>query len=290
VRKTTVKENDSLHAAGFNIFKIPFSAFELDVAVNKVKYKKLWLKNVKAVAHMREDKKIKIDTLGVGIAGGYIGMRGVLNAADPNKLYFRNGIYLSNVDITKMLIKFDNFGQDVILNNNLKGIVSGRIKSYIRLHPDLTPVLSETESQLDIEIRDGSLIDFGPMQAMAGYFKDKNLRMVRFDTLRNKLTLKNGVLQIPNMNINSSLGFIEVSGTQSLDLKMDYYLRIPMKMVTQVGWQALFGRKREEVNVDQVDEIEYRDKDKNVRFMSINVSGTPDKYKIALKKAARKGA
>lgn len=286
-KRTTVKENDSLHAAGFNIFNIPFSEFEAQVDVKKVKYKKLWLKNVLANVHMREDQKIKVDTIAMNIAGGHVAMRGMFNASDPKKLYFKNGIYLDNVDISRLLIKFDNFGQDFVLNNNLKGTLSGHIKSYVRMHPDLTPVLSETESQMDIEIHNGTLLDFGPMQAMAGYFKDKNLRMVRFDTLRNKLTLKNGVLQIPNMNINSSLGYIEVSGSQSLDMSMNYYLRIPMKMVTQVGFQALFGRKQEEVNVDQVDAIEVRDKDKKIRFMNLNISGTPDKYKIALKKAKR---
>lgn len=286
-KHTTVKENDSLHAAGFNVFNIPFSEFETQVDIKKVKYKRLWIKNLLANVHMREDKKIKVDTIAMNIAGGHVAMRGMFNASDPKKLYFKNGIYLENVDISKLLIKFDNFGQDFVLNNNLKGTLSGHIKSNVRLHPDLTPVLSETESQMNIAIVNGTLLDFGPMQAMAGYFKDKNLRMVRFDTLRNQLTLKNGVLQIPNMNINSSLGYIEVSGSQSLDMQMDYYLRIPMKMVTQVGFQALFGRKREEVEVDQVDAIEVRDKDKKVRFMSLNVSGTPDKYKIALKKAKR---
>ncbi|MFY0255749.1 AsmA-like C-terminal region-containing protein [Chitinophaga sp. 30R24] len=288
VKKTTVQENDSLHATGFNIFSIPFSNFEVQADIKKIKYKKFWIKDLLTNIHMQEDQKIKIDTISMDIAGGRIAMRGMFNATDPKKLYFRNGIYLENVDLSKMLIKFDNFGQDFVLNNNLKGTVSGHIKSYVRLHPDLTPVLSETESQMDIEIWNGTLLDFGPMQAMAGYFKDKNLRMVRFDTLRNKLTLKNGALEIPNMNINSSLGYIEVSGTQSLDMSMNYYLRIPMKMVTQVGFQALFGgKKQEEIDIDQIDAIEYRDKDKKVRFMSINISGTPDKYKIALKKAKK---
>ena len=287
VKRTTVKQNDSLHAAGFNVFNIPFTTFDVQVAVKKIKYKQLWLKDLLADVHMQEDQKIKIDTLAMGIAGGHVAMRGLFNAANPEKLYFRNGIYLDQVDLSKLLIKFDNFGQDFVLNNNLKGTLSGHIKSYVRMHPDLTPVLNESESQMDIEICNGTLLDFGPMQAMAGYFKDKNLRMVRFDTLRNKLTLKNGVLEIPNMNINSSLGYIEVSGTQSLDMSMDYYLRIPLKMVTKVGFQALFGRKQEEVDVDQVDAIEYRDKNKNIRFMNLNISGTPDKYKIAMKKAKK---
>jgi hypothetical protein len=108
---------------------------------------------------------------------------------------------------------------------------------------------------------------------------------VRFDTLRNVLTFKNGALTIPDMNINSSLGFMEVSGTQSMDMHMEYYLRIPLKLVTQAGFHKIFGKKQEEVDPNQVDAIEYRDKDKRVHFINIRISGLPDDYKIALGKA-----
>ncbi|WP_212004093.1 AsmA-like C-terminal region-containing protein [Chitinophaga sp. HK235] len=287
-KATTVRENDSLHAAGYNIFKTPFTDFDAQVNIGKIRYRKLWLKEVVASVHMQKDQRIRVDTISVRMAGGHIGMRGTFNAQDPNKLYFRSGIRLDTVDMTKMLMKFDNFGQDFVLNNNLKGKLTGHIRSNVRLHPDLTPVLSETTAKMDIEIHNGTLIDFGPMQAMSAYFKDKNLRMVRFDTLRNKLTFKNGVLDIPNMNINSSIGYIEVSGNQSLDMQMNYYLRVPMRMVTSVGFQALFGRKQEEVDPQQVDAIENVEKGKKGRFMHLRISGTPDKYNIGLGKAKKK--
>ena len=122
---------------------------------------------------------------------------------------------------------------------------------------------------------------------MSSYFSDKNLNMVRFDTLRNKLSFKNNTLSIPTMNINSSLGFLEISGTQGMDKHMEYYLRIPLKMVTQVAFKKLFGKKQEEVDPDQVDAIEYRNKDKRVRFMNIKITGTPDLYKVSLGKARK---
>jgi hypothetical protein len=84
------------------------------------------------------------------------------------------------------------------------------------------------------------------------------------------------VLDIPAMDINSSLGYIQVSGKQSLDLSMEYYVRVPMKMVTKVGFSSLFQRKPEEVDLHQVDEIEYVDTDKKIAFMNLKVTGAPD--------------
>jgi hypothetical protein len=89
------------------------------------------------------------------------------------------------------------------------------------------------------------------------------------------------------MNINSSLGFMEISGKQAMNLQMEYYMRIPLKMVTSVGFRMLFGKKQEEVDPDQVDAIEYRDANKKVRFMNIKITGTPDDYKVGLGKAKK---
>ena len=96
------------------------------------------------------------------------------------------------------------------------------IRSHAPGAPDLTPMIDQCEAQMQVEIHNGVLINFAPMQAMSSFFSDKNLMKVRFDTLRNVLSFKNGELTIPDMNINSSLGFMEISGTQSMDMHMEY--------------------------------------------------------------------
>jgi hypothetical protein len=279
----------SNHAKSFNIFMIPFFDFEVKADIGRIRYKRLGISKITAQLRMQEDHMIHIDTLGMNVADGTMGIKGYLNGTDPKKIFFRSRITVNDVDLEKMMIRLDHFGQDLVINKNIKGRLSGKIRSHVQVHPDLVPLINDSKAQLDIEIRNGTLVDFAPMQAMSGYFKDKNLRMVRFDTLRNVLTFTNGTLDIPSMNINSSLGFMEVSGKQSIDKKMEYYMRIPLKMVTQVGFRALFGgKKEEEIDLDQVDDIEYRDKDKRVRFMNIRITGTPDDYKIGLGKDKRK--
>jgi len=277
----------SAHDSSFNIFQIPFINFNAAVDIGKIKYKRLWMKNFHTNIRMQNNQQLYLDTLAMDIAEGKLSARAHFNGSNPDRIYLRSRIHVQDVNIEKMMLKLDYLGQDYVINKNIKGRLNGEIKSYIQVHPDLTPLMDHCQAEMDIAIYDGMLVNFTPIKAMSSYFKDKNLNMVRFDTLRDKLSFKDGALNIPSMNINSSLGFMEISGTQSLDTHMEYYVRIPLKLVTQVGFRMLFGKKQEEVDPDQVDAIEYRDANKRVRFMNLRITGTPDDYKVGLGKAKK---
>lgn len=287
VGNVTVAAKPSVHAQAFNIFKIPFIDFRATLNIGKIKFKRLWLKNLHTNARMHANQHLDLDTLFVELAEGSIGARAHFNGSNPDKIYLQTRIQVTDVNLEKMLLKLDYLGQDYVINKNIKGHLTGQISCYVQVYPDLTPLIDHSEAQLDVDVRDGVLVNFAPIHALSSYFKDKNLNLVRFDTLRNKFTFKNGALSFPNMNINSSLGFMEISGKQSLNTQMEYFVRIPLKMVTQVGFRMLFGKKQEEVDPDQVDAIEYRSMDKRVRFLNLKISGTPDDYKVSLGKAKK---
>ncbi|MCH7415531.1 AsmA-like C-terminal region-containing protein [Belliella sp. R4-6] len=278
-------EVDTNHQEAFNIFKLPFSKMEFKADIDKLNYHTFWLNDIVAKARTNEEHFLYLDTLGFGIADGSLGVKGYFNGSNPDEIYFSSEMTANKLDLDKLLIKFENFGQDYLINENLHGKVSGKITSKFLVYPDLTPIIEKSEAKMDLTVYQGSLVNFAPLDAMSSYFSDRNLKNVRFDTLSNTFELKGGILNIPRMNINSSLGFIEISGSQSLDLNMDYFIRVPLALVTQVGFRALFGGKNKaEVDPDQEDAIVYRDQDKRVRFVNINMKGTPDDYKVSLKK------
>lgn len=279
--------DSSKHAKAYNIFTLPFNEFTLRIDIGKVKWSKLWMKDVVARARMTEDHHIIADTLAMKIAGGSVGFKGQINGQDTTNIQISSTLKIVDVDLEKLMLKFDHFGQDLVINKNIKGRISGHVVSALKVHPNFVPIVDKSSAKVNVRIFDGSLVDFAPMQAMAGYFKDKNLKLIRFDTLINELAFTNGVLEIPTMNINSSLGFIQLSGKQSIDLRMEYYMKIPMKMVTSVGFNALFNKKQEEIDMDQVDAIEYSDRDKKTRFVSVKVVGTPEDFKVSLGKGKR---
>lgn len=280
-----VSKTEKSHQEAFNIFEIPFSDLKFKASVKELNYHTYWLEDFSFSGRMTPNHFIYLDDLEVHAADGKLNINGYFNGSDPSNIYFSSKMKAEKLDLDKLLVKFENFGQDYLINENLHGKVSGTIDSKFLVHPDFTPIIEKSTAKMELTVYDGSLVDFAPMQAMSGYFKDKNLTRVKFDTLQNVFELNNGVLSIPKMNINSSLGFIELSGRQSLDLSMEYFLRIPLNLVTQVGFQTLFGgKKQEEIDPDQEDAIVYRDADKRIRFVNINLTGTPDEYKISLQK------
>ena len=282
--ETTSKEATN-HAEDFNLFAIPFKDMGFSATIKKMNFHTYWLTDFNLEARSTQDHFLHVDTLSFSAADGTLALNGYFNGSDKSHIYFSSNVVANQLDMDKLLLKFENFGQEYLINENLHGKVSGKINSKLLVYPDFTPIMEKSEAQLDLTIYEGSLVNFAPLSVMSRYFKDKNLNLVRFDTLQNQFNLSNGILKIPKMTINSSIGFMELSGTQGLDLNMDYYLRLPISLVTRVGFQSLFGGKnKEDIDPEQEDAIIYADSDKRIGYLNINISGTPDDYKIRLGK------
>lgn len=271
------------HDDGFNLFDLPFADLNFDFSIADLNYHRYLIEDFDLKGRMQKDHFIYIDTMSLVAGGGRMDLKGYFNGSDPDQIYFSPDMSVENIDLDKLLFKFDNSGQDQLISDNLHGRLSGRVNGKIHMHPDLIPATDVSALTMDIEVVDGSLVNFTPFEALGNYFTDKNLKQVRFDTLKNELRLENGELIIPNMNINTSLGYFEIAGRQGIDLNMNYTMRVPVKVVTRAGLQRLFT-KRQEIDEDQIDDIVYRDESKNTRFISVNITGTPDDYEVNLGK------
>ena len=280
----TTKVVVSSHDTIFNVFSLPFSNMKIKLDVKELLYQKIHLHNVVGRMRMQKNHYFYIDTLFMDAADGHIEIDGYFNGSDKSKIYFAPNVKLQDVDLAKLMLKFDNFGQEYLVSNNISGHLTGKLNGKVRMHTDLMPIMDESEITMKTSLTNGALKNYAPMQLMKDYFKDKNLNNILFDTLQNTFEIKKGVMYIPAMNINSSLGFIEISGKQAFTSDMDYNIKVPMKMVTDVGFKYLFGKKREEVDSSQVDGIVYRDKDKKVKFVNINIKGNSEDFKISLGK------
>ena len=88
------------------------------------------------------------------------------------------------------------------------------------------------------------------------------------------------------MTIESTLGHMELSGTQSIDNTIEYYLRIPWKTVKKAARYKLFGKKKEE-DITAEDTIIEVDPTQKTRYLNIKLHGNTDDFKVSLQKAKK---
>jgi hypothetical protein len=272
------------HEAVFNIFDLPFTDIKADLEITHLNYHKYLIDKLKAKLRMQQNHYIYADECTFYTAGGRFDVRGYFNGSNPKEIYFSPDLVLENVSLDKLMLKFENFGQDHLVSENLHGNISCGISGKVRMHADMVPILDKSELLMDVEIVNGILENYKPLEFVADYFKDKNLSKIRFDTLRNEFEFKNSKLIIPKMTINSSLGFLELWGEQDLNLNMDFFFKIPLKLVSKAVFQKLFKKKQEEVDLEKEDAIEYQDKNKKIVYVNVNLKGNLNDYNISLKR------
>ncbi|MFD2585572.1 AsmA-like C-terminal region-containing protein [Croceitalea marina] len=283
--KETTTEDVAVHAEAFNIYELPFTDMRFKADITNFRYHKIDLRNINADLRTTPDHYIYVDTLSMNAAGGNIRLNGYFNGSDPKHIYMQPNLVMTDVDLEKLLFKFENFGQDHLVSENLQGKLSSNISGKIRVYPDLVPDLDQSSIEMDVKVLNGKLKNYDPMLALSDYMGDKNLRNIRFDTLQNTLAIDKGKINIPSMTIESTIGHMELSGTHDSNQNIDYYLRIPWKTVRQATWQKLFGSKKDTViEQNQVDQIVEVDPNRKTKFLNLKIQGTIDDYKVSLGK------
>ena len=288
VNRAPSAEDNPEHAEAFNLYELPFTDMTFDVDVGHLIYHRIDLQKIKAKLRTQQNHYLYVDTLDLNAAGGHVSMSGYFNGSDPKHIYLRPDLRFKNVELDKLLFKFENFGQDALVSENLHGKLTAQINGKIRMYPDMIPDIDQSEIHMDIEVLDGRLENYEYMLMLSDYMGDKDLSSVRFDTLQNHMDIKNGTLNIPNMSIESTIGHFELSGAQDMKFNMEYFVRIPWSIIKQGARYKLFGGKKTKDGQTGDDQIIEVDPNKKTRYLNLKIKGNIDEYKITMGKAKKR--
>ncbi|MBP9150840.1 MAG: hypothetical protein KBF73_01015 [Flavobacteriales bacterium] len=133
---------------------------------------------------------------------------------------------LRNIDISRTLSEWNDFGQKGITSKNLKGRASAKLDAEIHLNKDLEILMDKLRVESDLEISGGELIQFEPLLAMSKFISVDELNHVKFDTLRNQLSIHDNKLFIPRMSVSSSILNVQVFGEHSFNQELDYHVNL----------------------------------------------------------------
>jgi hypothetical protein len=174
-------------------------------------------------------------------SGGRIIVDGQFNVANPYFYNFSADLDLEKIDINDLEFEMQSGEETYTLKDNFAGVVSGNGLAEIFFTPDLKLDIPTSTAIFNINVSDGALIRFTPLQAAGKYLDNKNLNNVRFSELRNRFTLIDSRIEIPLMYVESTIGTLLIEGEQGLDNSYLYLLRVPMWLVTDAAVARLTG-------------------------------------------------
>lgn len=238
---------------------------------DKVIYNDFTAQNVSGKMIMRNNK-VNIDDLRLDALGGRISSQ---LAYTPNSSGYLLDIDadLNNIDMSRTLREWGDFGQTSITSENLRGTANANLEADIQLNSDHEILMDKLRVEANVEVGGGELINFEPLLAMSRFIEVEELNRVQFDTLRNQLSIRNSKLVIPKMSVSSSILNVDVFGEHGFNQEMDYHVNLLLN--------DLLRRKQKKTKTFDGHEI-IDEKGKTRLFLWIR--GTPDNIKVGFDK------
>ncbi len=140
-------------------------------------------------------------------------------------------VKLNNVDVARVFKAFDDFGQDGISHENLRGRLNANISITMSINNAGSIIPGTMNGVVDFSLKNGLLTNYEPMQNIKGFvFKNKDMNNVSFAELKNRLEISNYKIRIPRMEIQSTAIAMFVEGVYDIkktESKID--IQVPLK-------------------------------------------------------------
>lgn len=138
---------------------------------------------------------------------------------------------LDNIDINQLFSAFNNFGQKLITDKNIKGRLTSNIKLNIDFDKDWNFDSKSIVLESDIIINNGELNDIKEFNALSKYTRIDDFSHIKFSTLKNSIQIKDRKLLIPDMVVKSNKMDLDLAGSHNFDNKYDYHIGVLMSDV-----------------------------------------------------------
>lgn len=258
-------------SANQGTLKLPPFDFQYEIA--SLKWGNFVTREMKGQAQL-EGRVFRLDNFKTRLAGGAIS--GELKAS------FNKGYTLmefpkysfEQVAVDSLFLLFNDFEQSNLTHQNLKGRLTATGNGSFKL-PVKAPIDFNTlKTDFQATISQGRLVGFEPFQAMGNFFNRHDLADLKFNNLKNRISIADGIIAIPVMDIVSQLMTVRLEGTHTFENEMNYRIRVPLT--------ALRGKDSDE----KFGEI-YRDESRD-GYLHLTLKGKPKGIQIAIDRQATK--
>jgi hypothetical protein len=197
------------------------------VKVNKFVFHEFNAANLTAIINWK-GKKLSIENLNCQTMNGNILANGQIENTDDGRFFISSTSTLKNININELFRQCNNFGQTELTNKHLFGMMNATFDLASVWSSKLDCDLEKLYTFGEVQILNGEVIDYKPLESLSKYVDVEDLRHLRFAELKNKIEIKNKTIFIPSMDMRSNALNITLSGTHTFDNMLDYKLKLKL--------------------------------------------------------------
>ncbi len=169
-------------------------------------------------------------------AGGRMQIKGSLITQNANTHHAKINVSLDNVDVSKTLEAFNNFGQDGITSDVIAGKLTANIDASLDVNDEGKADPASLESVVDFSLKNGELNNYEPVKKLQNFlFKNRDFENIRFAELKDRFEIKNGDVKINRMEIQSSVMSMFVEGVYNKKGTTDISIQVPLSNIHKRG-------------------------------------------------------
>lgn len=211
-------------------YKLKFSEHinvSLNSEIQHLIFRKFEAANIKGLIKIR-DKKMTVDPITLSTMDGSVVMSGLVDGTDSTKLLITCFSEFNKINISKMFVAFENFGQLTITDQNIKGLTTAKVQFASVFSPELEIDMDKLYAGIDMTIDNGELDKIESLKKLSRFIELKELEHIHFATFKNQFEIKNKVLTIPKMEIKSNAMNFITSGTHTFNNEINYKIKLSL--------------------------------------------------------------
>jgi len=208
------------------VFKLPDDLLlDVNFRIDSLSYKTYASSDISGTLNLKP-KLLTFKSFTMKALKGTISGNGFI-LQNNNKSVLSKGIFnVTNVDVNKAFIAFQNFGQNFIIAENIAGSLSGSFSLLLPFDSLLNPQVSSLSAEGKYLLSSGGLINFEPVKQLSSFIELSELENIHFEQLENDFFIRNNYLYIPQMQVRSSAVDLSVKGKHSFDNDYEYHVRV----------------------------------------------------------------
>ncbi|MDX2174046.1 MAG: AsmA-like C-terminal region-containing protein [Bacteroidota bacterium] len=198
--------------------------FKLDASINKFKFKKFDAEKITGTIEIKNQKAI-ISDMHFNTMQGEAEVDAFADNS-TNKLEVVLQANVKNINVNQLFTSVNNFGQSTLQDKNIKGFLTSSIDFSCNWNNKLEPDFNALNSNADITIERGELIDFKPLLSLSKFVDVQDLQRIKFSTLKSTIEIKNSAIIIPKTEINNSALNLSFWGKHKFNNEIDYHIQL----------------------------------------------------------------